>query len=93
MQAYRPIILASQTVAADKGAQAGQRANRRGRDDDDEDGHEGDSSMGGGMCVLSPSLPALAHPLLGLNARAALCRNVDADAHRRTFAAPEWSGA
>ncbi|BGO89040.1 hypothetical protein NBRC10512_001905 [Rhodotorula toruloides] len=46
LEAYRPIIMASQAVAADKNAQAGQRVRRRGRDDDDDE--EGDVSMSGG---------------------------------------------
>lgn len=53
-QAYRPIVLASQAVAADRGAQAGQRARRRGRDDDEDEGDaNGDMTMdgGGAMCV------------------------------------------
>ncbi|GAA5906603.1 hypothetical protein JCM8208_000494 [Rhodotorula glutinis] len=57
LEAYRPMVLAAQTMAADQGAQAGQRTNRRGRDDDDEDGEGGgsaDMSMGGGMSVDRP---------------------------------------
>ncbi|GAA5862546.1 hypothetical protein JCM8547_002099 [Rhodosporidiobolus lusitaniae] len=58
LEAYRPIILASQAVAADAGAQAGQRARRRGREDDDED-ENGDSGMGGGMDMdMQPRVPA-----------------------------------
>ncbi|CEQ39306.1 SPOSA6832_00830, partial [Sporobolomyces salmonicolor] len=57
LEAYRPIILASQAVAADRGAQAGQRARRRGRDDSDED-DEGDISMGG-MNADSDSMPRI----------------------------------
>ncbi|GAA5969055.1 hypothetical protein JCM8115_000290 [Rhodotorula mucilaginosa] len=45
LEAYRPIIMASQAVAADRGAQAGQRANRRGREDDDDD--DEDDGMNG----------------------------------------------
>ncbi|GAA6038510.1 hypothetical protein JCM8097_004605 [Rhodosporidiobolus ruineniae] len=61
LEAYRPIILASQAVAADRNAQAGQRANRRGRDDDDDEDENGDSGMGGGMNVdmdMQPRVPA-----------------------------------
>mgnify|MGYP001560128278 len=36
-QAYGPIFAAGQTMAIDAGAQTGQRARRRGREDDDED--------------------------------------------------------
>ncbi|GAA5928618.1 hypothetical protein JCM3775_004583 [Rhodotorula graminis] len=60
LEAYRPMVLAAQTMAADQGAQAGQRTNRRGRDDDDEEGEGGDSadvSMGGGMSVDRPFVP------------------------------------
>ncbi|GAA5830927.1 hypothetical protein JCM11251_005081 [Rhodosporidiobolus azoricus] len=50
LEAYRPIILATQAVAADRNAQVGQRINRRGRDDDeDEEDENGDSGMCGGM--------------------------------------------
>ncbi|GAA6055509.1 hypothetical protein JCM3770_006295 [Rhodotorula araucariae] len=55
LEAYRPIILASQAVAADRGAQAGQRANRRGRDEEDDE--EGDASMNGGMTIDSDTAP------------------------------------
>ncbi|GAA5877648.1 hypothetical protein JCM1840_004965 [Sporobolomyces johnsonii] len=55
LEAYRPIILASQAVAADRGAQTGQRARRRGRDDSDED-EDGNVSMGG-MDADSDSMP------------------------------------
>ncbi|BGP13312.1 hypothetical protein JCM10213_001501 [Rhodosporidiobolus nylandii] len=50
LEAYRPIILATQAVAADSNAQAGQRARRRGREDDDDD-EEGDASMTGGSAM------------------------------------------
>jgi len=53
VQNYRPILLAAQTVAADRHAQSSQRARRRGREDDDEgqddDGNDSMSSMNGGM--------------------------------------------
>ena len=57
------MILAAQTMAADQGAQAGQRTNRRGRDDEDEDdeGGSAEASMGGGMCVLSFSRSCSRH--------------------------------
>ncbi|GAA5916420.1 hypothetical protein JCM6882_001556 [Rhodosporidiobolus microsporus] len=66
LEAYRPIILATQAVAADRNAQAGQRARRRGRDDEDDDEQDenGDSGMGGiggGMQVdmdMQPRIPA-----------------------------------
>ncbi|GAA6000686.1 hypothetical protein JCM10207_004609 [Rhodosporidiobolus poonsookiae] len=68
IEAYRPIFQASQAVAADAGAQAGQRARRRGRDDDDSD-ENGDTSMGGGgmqvdqdMMPRVPSAPVWSGP-------------------------------
>lgn len=36
LEAYRPILLANQAVAADRNAQSGHRARRRGREDDDD---------------------------------------------------------
>ncbi|GAA5973698.1 hypothetical protein JCM11641_005085 [Rhodosporidiobolus odoratus] len=60
LEAYGPILQASQAVAADSGAQSGQRARRRGRDDGDEDA-AGDSSMNGGMSMdtdMQPRVPA-----------------------------------
>ncbi|GAA6004056.1 uncharacterized protein JCM10292_005858 [Rhodotorula paludigena] len=64
LEAYRPIVLASQAVAADRGAQAGQRARRRGRDDDeDESDAYGDMNMDGGGAMsmdadMAPRIPA-----------------------------------
>ncbi|KAJ8296381.1 Serine/threonine/tyrosine-interacting protein A [Rhodotorula toruloides] len=62
LEAYRPIIMASQAVAADKNAQAGQRVRRRGRDDDDDE--EGDVSMsgGGGNGIWTPTWPSVFLP-------------------------------
>ncbi|ORY90920.1 protein-tyrosine phosphatase-like protein [Leucosporidium creatinivorum] len=45
LEAYGPIFAANQTMAADAGAQAGQRARRRGREDEDEDEGMGESGM------------------------------------------------
>ncbi|GAA5824403.1 hypothetical protein JCM5353_005025 [Sporobolomyces roseus] len=73
LENYRPMLLAAQTVAADRHAQSSQRARRRGREDDDEgqqdeDGNDSMSSMngvmsngggGGGMMVDTDNQPRI----------------------------------
>lgn len=54
LEAYRPIIMASQAVAADHGAHAGKRANRRVREDEDAD--DEDTAMVGMDAEPDPDL-------------------------------------
>ncbi|GAA6009877.1 hypothetical protein JCM11491_000849 [Sporobolomyces phaffii] len=92
LEAYRPILLASQTVAADRNAQAGQRPRRRMREEDEEDDTGGGGQGMDGVSASASNPAAMTGYGGNIQGQGNGGMTVDPDDAQRTPAPPTWTG-